>query len=286
MLKSPAEIFEAISHLGIQKGTASLRKLCALAFIAGLFLSLGGLVSAVGASRVSVSMEGDAISVSHFANYFTYAALFPMGLILIFCCGAELFTGNNLYLIISCFNKTITIKQVLRNWSIVWVFNFLGSIFAIFVFARFSGVVASDSLPAAFIQNLAETKISLSFVEIFFRGIGSNFLICAGSWMAIGSQDIFSRGFSIWLAAFIFVFNGFEHSIANMFSLPLGYIVGGDFPLWKVFYQIIVTTVGNIVGGAFIVGLVYWLAFSEAPKQSTQTENDEEMVDKKNEPIV
>ncbi|KAL0219243.1 hypothetical protein P9112_004896 [Eukaryota sp. TZLM1-RC] len=280
-LKSPQEILQSVEDLGVSKGTASLRKLVLLSFLAGIFLSTGGLISAIGASRqYETAVDGSVVVVSHFSHYFTYAALFPIGLILIFCCGAELFTGNNLYLLVPFLSKKISIKQVLYNWGVVWVGNFIGSIFAIFVFARFTGIVSDGSSTAAFIADLAEFKVGLSPVEIFFRGIGSNFLICAGSWFAVGAGDMISKAFAIWLPAMTFVFVGFEHSIANMFSVPLGWIVDADFSFWEIFVQIILTTIGNVVGGCCLVALVYY--YSLGPIQPIK--KDLELADPKDVP--
>ncbi|KAL0222636.1 hypothetical protein RCL1_002490 [Eukaryota sp. TZLM3-RCL] len=269
--KSPKDIFTAIEDIAVTKVQQPLQRNAMLGLLAGFFLSTGGLLAATAASRINVT-DGDN---SAFLQSLIYAALFPVGLILIYCCGAELFTGNNLYLTVGLFSKKVSCMQVLKHWLQVWVYNFIGSIIIVVLFAQATGFVKVGNPIAEFLVSFSETKTSLSFLELISRGIGANFLICAGTWFSVSSNSTAIKAFALWLCAFTFLTIGFEHSIANMFALPLGWIMEADFQWYMIFYQIIVVSIGNILGGGLLVGATYWAAFIEKKELQTEISEDD-----------
>ncbi|KAL0222272.1 hypothetical protein RCL1_002126 [Eukaryota sp. TZLM3-RCL] len=264
--KSPKDIFTAIEDIAVAKVQQPFHKNAMLGLLAGYFLSTGGLLAATAASRINVT-AGDN---SSFLQSLIYAAFFPVGLILIYCCGAELFTGNNLYLTVGLFSKKVSCIQVLKHWLQVWIYNFFGSIIIVILFTQLTGFVKIGNPIAEFLVSFSETKTSLSFLELITRGIGANFLICAGTWFTVSSNSTAIKAFAIWICAFTFLTIGFEHSIANMFAIPLGWMMEADFQWYMIFYQIIVVSFGNILGGGLLVGGTYWAAFMETKEQKTE----------------
>jgi formate/nitrite transporter len=201
-------------------------------------------------------------------------ASFSVGLMLVVIAGAELFTGNNL-MVSSVMSREITLSTMLKRWGVVFLANFIGSILVMLLF-YYSGLwKTGDGALGATAVKIAYNKLSLSFSEALWRGIGCNWLVCLAVWMALASRQTIGKIFAIFFPIMAFVAIGFEHSIANMYFIPTGIIlmnkvgmanISGVDPniigwinfLWR---NLLPVTIGNIIGGAVFVGMSYWGAY-------------------------
>ena len=166
---------------------------------------------------------------------------------------AELFTGNNL-MTLAVMNKKITTGQMLKNWSVVWVSNLVGSVLLALIVV-YTGVLDGDAGTKAIA--IAEGKASLSVMTMIGRGILCNVLVVLAVWMATSSQDIISKIFACWFPIMLFVLCGFEHSVANMYFIPAGMLLGAKITMGALIKNLVCVTIGNILGGAIIVPCLY-----------------------------
>lgn len=267
---SPGETVDAVIEAGCKKCSLSILRMFLLGIFAGMFIAFGGFAS----SMVSHTMQNTGLSK------FMGAAVFPVGLMLVVICGAELFTGNNL-ITLSVLDNRVTFSCMLKNWFFVYIGNFVGSVI-IAVLILGSGLLnTSGGALGGFFIKVAYSKVSLTFSQALIRGILCNILVVLAVCMAVASRDIVSKIWSCWFPIMLFVLSGFEHSIANMFFIPVGILSKGNEGLawaaeiigisaqklsqltWGSFVlnNLIPVTVGNIIGGAVVVPLVYWYVY-------------------------
>ena len=249
---TPTEITKNTIESGTKKAHLSTKKIILLGILAGLFIGLGGL------GNILISQTVSDIGLSKFAG----ACVFPVGLMLVVVCGAELFTGNNL-MTIALMDKKITIKEMLRNWGFVYLSNFIGAIILV-NFIYFSGILSQDATIKAI--NIAENKASLDFIQAFLRGILCNILVVLAVWFATAGKDIISKIFACWFPIMLFVLCGFEHSIANMFFVPMGMILGADISIYQLIFNLVTVTLGNIIGGAILIPYIYYNCYVSKDK--------------------
>jgi formate/nitrite transporter len=266
--KSPPEIAQAVCEVGCKKTQLPLAKMFVLAIFAGVYIGFGaqlmttvkvGLASAVG---------------SGFAS-FLGGAVFSVGLMLVVIGGAELFTGNNL-ISVSCCHGKAGVGGLLKNWVVVYIGNFVGSVLlAVIVFGGFYAYRAPGPM-GDLALGVADAKVNLSFVEALCRGIGCNWLVCLAVWLAVSSKDTIGKIFACFFPIMAFVAMGFEHSIANMYFVPMGLFLKDWAGLsasanltWTGFvqYNLIPVTIGNIIGGAFFVGVLYWYVYLQGKSE-------------------
>lgn len=264
MMNSPAEIAKNYVPIGKGKTTMKASKLFILGILAGMFIAIAG----VGASTASVSI-GSA-SVAKLVG----ACVFPAGLTLVILAGSELFTGNCL-IIISVLEKEATIVGMLRNWVIVYVGNFVGSILVAWGVSACHQLSLFDSALAGATINTAVAKCSMTFGDAFIKGIFCNFLVCLAVWLGFSSKTAAGKIAALFYPIMVFVLSGFEHSVANMFYAPAGLFAMGNPDYlakatadtakltWGAFFgkNLLPVTLGNIVGGALFVGAVYWFVY-------------------------
>ena len=204
--------------------------------------------------------------------------------------GAELFTGNNL-LVVPLFSHRIKLKRLLRNWSIVYIGNFVGALLLVFL-VYLSGYWKINSSKVGITAiNIATAKTNLSFVEAFIRGILCNWLVCLAVWLSLASKEFIGKIFGILFPIMAFVAMGFEHSIANMYFIPLGLLLSNLNPLvtsievsnltWSSFFinNLLPVTLGNIVGGSFFVGFLYWFAYRRKDKMTERSLEVEQLIE-------
>ena len=243
---TPEEIARATINSGIKKANLSAKSCITLGILAGFFIGLGGLANII----ISQSISEFDVGVAKFLG----AMVFPVGLMLVVICGAELFTGNNL-MSLAVMDKKITIGKMFRNWGLVWCANFIGSL-ALVLLIYYSNSLSSDAAAKAIA--IGEAKANLPIIDAFLRGILCNIVVVLAVWLSTAAQDVISKIFSCWFPIMLFVLCGFEHSIANMFFIPMGMILGGSIEIQNLIVSIIVVTLGNIVGGALIVPFMYY----------------------------
>ena len=181
---------------------------------------------------------------------------FSLGLIL---GGAELFTGNNL-LAIAWAERLINTKQVLRNWALVYAGNLIGAV-ATAWFVHLSGIYESGQVSMS-VVGIARAKLALDPGQVFVRGILCNALVCLAVWLSFAAESVASKILAIVPPVAAFVALGFEHSVANMYFLPVAWFSGAsDMALVDVVGNLVWATAGNIIGGSVLVALIYWIVY-------------------------
>lgn len=293
----PAEMAARAEEVGVSKAHMSLFTLFALGVLAGIFIALG----AVFATTVTApTMSQDPATGATVATYLPFGIAkliggisFCLGLILVVVGGAELFTGNNL-LIMAWANKRIAAASLLRNWAIVYLGNFVGAILTVIVvllsgqFTFGHGAVGLNAL------NIAQAKVGYGFVQAIFLGSLCNMLVCLAVWLAFSARTTTDKILSVIFPIAAFVAAGFEHSVANMYFIPMGLgikmvageafwsSIGGsaaDYAAltWSDFFlhNLLPVTIGNIIGGAVGVGVAYYVIYlrrqSSTPKPKGAT---------------
>lgn len=256
-MNTPKEVIKLVNALAINKSAYSIKKTLMLAFLAGAYVAFGGLLAIiVGGGSPGIAAENPGITK------FLFGAAFPLGLILVVVVGAELFTGNNAYFIPNIINKKQGIGSVLKNWGLVYFGNFIGAVFVAYFMTHLTHLVSSAPYIDS-VQQIALTKTSHSFLVTFLKGIGANWLVCLAVWQGMAAKDTIGKIFAIWLPVMAFVTMGLEHSVANMFFIPLAIFEGVDVT-WATFTvkNLIPATLGNIVGGGVFVGMFYGCLFN------------------------
>ena len=267
----PAAMAEKAAQAGVRKAQASFTTLFALGVLAGAFIAIGGLFSTVATAGASGMLPYGVIR--------TIAGLaFGLGLIMVVVGGAELFTGNTLIVMAFASGK-VSLTALLRNWAIVYVSNFVGAVLtAALVFAA-NHYMAGQGAVGLNILSIGEAKTGLAFVPALAAGILCNTLVCMAVWLCFSARTTTDKILAIIPPITAFVAASFEHSIANMYFIPLALFVKdgaptafwdliqktpADYPhlTWANFASSLVpVTIGNIIGGAVMVGLVYWLIY-------------------------
>lgn len=205
---------------------------------------------------------------------------FCLGLILVVAAGAELFTGNNL-LVMAYVSRKISLRKLIENWVVVFSGNFLGALsLALWIYLSRQWS-ANNHLVGAKALLIANAKVGLPFLAAFTRGVLCNALVCLAVWLCMAGRSATDKILSILFPITAFVALGFEHSIANMYFIPMGLLLknestvleavtpltgkAGDFTNLTIqtflVNNLLPVTLGNIVGGGILVGLVYWFVY-------------------------
>ncbi len=270
MMKSPLEITEGYVDIGRKKANTKPYKIILLGILAGAFIAFAAQGSNVAIHTVESVGLGKALA----------GALFATGLMMVVLTGAELFTGNTL-IVVSVLEKKTPLSKMLKNWSLVYLGNFIGSILIVLMIFYSGQLGFSSGMLGGFTIKTAAYKTGLTFGNAFFMGILCNWLVCLAVWIASAAKDMTGKIFGIFFPIWLFITSGFEHSIANMYYIPAGILAKGN-SAWVaqattlgasadsiahlswgsfVFNNLVPVTLGNIVGGAIFVGMFYWLGF-------------------------
>lgn len=268
---SPGEMASRVETIGVGKANLNFLAKFTLSMLAGVFISFGAVLFTlvVHDSKLGFGLTQLIGGLS-----------FCLGLILVVIAGAELFTGNNL-LVMAYVSKRISLRQLFGNWVIVYFGNFTGALSMVIwmYFTRQWSV--NNNLVAAKALLIANAKVGLPFMVAFSRGVLCNALVCLAVWLCMSGRSTTDKILSILFPITAFVALGFEHSIANMYFIPIGLLLKtnpavldaatvmtgkiNDFSgltaqtfLIKNLFPV---TLGNIVGGGILVGLVYWFVY-------------------------
>lgn len=265
---TPSEVVALNIASGKAKASLPLPKMLILAILAGIFIAIGGEAS---------SLASHDIANVGLARMVT-GAVFPVGLMMIVLVGGELFTGNTM-IIMAVLDRQTTLLRYIRNLVFVWLGNLLGSLFiALITFLTGQWSYSGGKL-GAYTLKIALGKCNMSFASAFTSGILCNILVCVAVLMAISAKDTAGKILGIFFPIFAFVTSGFEHSVANMYYIPAGMLAASnpDFAAKaKELYGItdaalsslsvsgmlgnlLPVTLGNIVGGAFVLALPLYL---------------------------
>ena len=258
--KTPKDIVQASFGACSMKVDLPISKMLVLGFLAGAYIALGGLLAIIVGRGVNPAAPAAPVFGPGLEK-FIFGAVFPVGLMLVVIAGAELFTGNCAIVPSGCLAGKASWSGLLKNWVFVYIGNFIGALFVAYFLGYATGLTAKDPWLAG-TKAIAEAKIAPSVWQLFWRGVGCNWLVCLAVWMAIAADDIVSKIAAIWFPIMAFVALGMEHSIANMFFIPLGMFNGANVSLVDfLFKNLLVVTLGNIVGGAVLVAGLYWYVY-------------------------
>jgi len=255
---APAEIAHLVENVGVTKANLPLLALVVLGILAGAFIAFGAMF-------FTLSITGSTLGFG--PTRLIGGLVFSLGLILVIIAGAELFTGNNL-IVMAWADRKVTTGQLLRNWVVVYIANFVGAgATAAMVF--WSGTLnLGDGAVAETAVTIATGKISMTWFEAFIRAILCNALVCLAVWLSMSAHRVTGKILAILFPITAFVALGFEHSVANMYLLPLGWLLGAEgVTFGAIAANLVPVTIGNIVGGSIFVALVYWLVYLRHDRQ-------------------
>lgn len=276
-MHSPLEIAIKFIEIGIHKVRMSALKILTLGLFAGMYIGFAGIASTTAMATITNP------SVARLVG----ACVFPAGMAMVLVAGSELFTGNNL-IIIPLLEKKITVAAMLKNWMVVFIGNFLGASFvaAAVVYAGvpqlYEGVLAEKMVAAACF------RINQSFGEAFVRGVLCNILVCIAVWAAFAAKKVSGKLLMSFWPVMLFVLCGFEHSIADIYFGVAGLLVSEKYGIEApeltivtfLLKNLLPVTLGNLVGGAGIVGCGYWFVYlHHTPGYAQPIEQEQQEID-------
>lgn len=271
---TPMEITAFTIETAIKKAKSSVITLFFLGILAGAFIAFASEGSNMAAFNLLANPETFGLGKC------LAGAIFGTGLMLVVIAGGELFTGNTM-MIAGVLEKKVTLLQMLRNWGIVYLGNFVGSVFIAYMMSE-SGLFNSGGMMLGAVTiKIASYKCALTFSQAFWLGIMCNWLVCLAVWMSYGAKDITGKILAIFFPIWLFITSGFEHSVANMYYIPAGIMAKANPEWvktalehgmkpealeklnWANFFSanLLPVTLGNIVGGGIFVAAIYWLVF-------------------------
>ena len=267
-LLMPPEIARASEQIGVRKANMDLVSMAVLAGLAGAFIALGAAFF-----TVTVTGAGGGFGPARLLG----GVAFSLGLILVIVAGAELFTGNTL-VIMAWASRKVSTPLLLRGWAIVYAGNFVGAIAtALLVFAAGNWQLGNNEVGGMALR-IASTKVSYGFGQAIVLGILCNVLVTLAIWLSLAARSVPGKVLAVLFPITAFVAAGFEHSIANMYFIPIGLLLKHEDAAvaasgleaseladltWIDFVvaNLVPVTIGNIIGGALLVGAVYWFVF-------------------------
>jgi nitrite transporter NirC len=277
-----SETIQALSDQAVVKLTEQrrslvghfVRSMAAGMYVGGaivLIFTIGGLLSSASPAVVRILMGvcfGGALTIVIFA-------------------GSELFTGSNLVLTLGVLNRKASAGDLASNWVWTWLGNLAGSVLLAWMVVS-SGVLNMGESVKPFILGLVEKKMNIPPDQLFLRGILANWFVCLGVWMAVRIKDETARILMIWWCMFTFITCGYEHSVANMCGLMLGLLMPHpDTITWGGYwYNLGLSTAGNIVGGAVFVAGLYWVGSPKARQQARALAESNGQVDPTESPAL
>jgi formate/nitrite transporter len=272
-LKTPPEVAVEACVAARKKSEWTVSQMAILGGLAGAYIALAGYLYAI-VTQDAATFSG--IGVSRFLG----GSVFSLGLILVVLAGAELFTGNCL-MPLGSFAGCVSVKSLLRNWFWVYLSNLAGSLLVV---AILFGAGLLQGPIGVHLLKISAAKVSLPFTQALLRGILCNWLVVLGVWMAMAATDVTGKILAIYFPIMAFVASGFEHCIANMFFIPAGIlaswnpeiVASAGLPEGKLaivnvsgfLHNLLPVTIGNIIGGALFVAVLYYVVYKERVRAS------------------
>ncbi len=274
---APAQVAAKCESVGVAKCGLDWVSTLALGILAGVFIALG----AVFMTTITAGAAALPFGVAKLLG----GLVFCLGLILVVVAGAELFTGNNL-IVVALLNGKVSLGRLLRNWGLVYLGNLIGSVvvaglvFAARHYTGANGAIGANALA------IANAKTGLAFGQAVALGVLCNALVCLAVWLTFSARSVAGKILAIIFPITAFVAAGFEHSVANMYFIPMGLIIKHFDPAFVAQTQasvnnltvqgllvrnLLPVTIGNIIGGAGLVGLVYWFIYLRPRRSATST---------------
>lgn len=276
-MHSPLEIARNYVEVSIHKTNLSAFKMVILGMFAGFFIGFAGIASTTASSTLANPSIAKLVG----------ATVFPAGMAMVLIAGSELFTGNTL-IILAVLEKKITVLKMLKNWLFVFIGNFLGAALVAVgvVYGQTPDLFGGDL--AGSIVAAGASRCNLGFSESLIRGILCNVLVCIAVWMSFAAKNVSGKLMTSFWPVMVFVLCGFEHSIADMYFGTAALLASREYgiaaeglTLVRFFtHCIIPVTLGNIIGGAGIVGCGYWLGYlRHTPLSPATKEQEQEEID-------
>jgi formate/nitrite transporter len=280
---TPAQVIDYVVETGYKKSILPATKMLLLGTMAGVFLSLAAHAT---------------IIVTHNIPYLGFARLisgliFPVGLVLILLSGCELFTGNTL-IIVSCLQKKASWKNYAKSLFFVYLGNLIGSLLVVICLCCYNHDCHTDNLVSAYNIKVAAAKCSMTPSAALISSTFANLLVCMGVWFCYTAKDVAGKIMGIFYPIFLFIVLGLEHVIANMYYIPMGLLAKTNPPYLQAakdmgisaeklanlnisnafINNIIPATIGNIIGGALMVGAFYWWMCLKNEQKSAKSNSD------------
>ncbi len=253
----PPRIAHLVEEVGVKKANLPLTQTVMLGILAGAFIAFGGMffttvVTGSGLGYGPTRMLG--------------GIAFSLGLILVVVGGAELFTGNNL-IVMAWADRKVGLGQLMRNWGLVFIGNLIGSVGTALMMHWSGALAAGGGAVGETAMAIAQGKVALDPLQAFFRGILCNTLVCLAVWLCFAAHTVPGKVVAILFPIAAFVALGFEHSVANMYLITIGWLHGAPgIDIAGFLTNMIPVTLGNIVGGGVFVALVYWVVYLRPAK--------------------
>ena len=272
---TPSEMAKRVEAVGISKANLFGLNMFLLAILAGVFIGFGAWISTVVISDSNLSFG---------LTRLLAGLVFCLGLILVVVAGAELFTGNNL-IIMAFASRKIGIGLLLKNWLIVYIGNLVGSLSLVYLIYYSKVWSFGNNVVGGRAILIANSKVNLGFVEALILGILCNALVCLAIWLCFSARSVTDKIFAILFPITTFVAASFEHSVANMFFIPMGILLKNqpratdaanllaqkatsleNLNILGFIKNLVPVTLGNIIGGAILVGFIYWFIYIRPAK--------------------
>lgn len=248
----PPRIAQLVEAVGVKKANLALTQTMMLGILAGAFIAFGGMFF------TTVITGSD---LGYGPTRMLGGIAFSLGLILVVVGGAELFTGNNL-IVMAWADGKVSLGQLMRNWGLVFIGNLIGSVGAALMMHWSGALAAGGGAVGETAVAIAQGKVALHPLEAFFRGILCNTLVCLAVWLCFAAHTVPGKVVAIVFPIAAFVALGFEHSIANMYLITVGWLHGApNVTIAGFLTNLIPVTLGNVVGGGVFVALVYWIVY-------------------------
>ena len=270
---APAEIAKNACAVAKTKASLSFSRIMALGIVAGGYVALGGFL-------MTTVTQDSAPIVGYGITRLLAGMVFPVGLIMVVVGGGELFTGNCI-MPIGYMAGCVPLKKIIRNWSLVYLANGIGALLVVSLI-WFSGL-ATGSVGANALS-VAASKVNATLPQLIAKGILCNWLVAMGVWLSYGAKDIAGKCCGCFFPTMAFVASGYEHSVANMYFVPLGMLLKGDasvvaksgiaaerlaqLNMAGFIRNLIPVTIGNIIGAVFFIAILYYLAYKPSSEEA------------------
>jgi formate transporter len=265
---SPAEMAERAERVGVAKAQLSLLTLMTLGVLAGAYVAIGAHLASIAAIESTLGYGPTRLLVG---------VAFSIGLMLVLIAGAELFTSNTL-IVMAVLDRYVTVRALLRNWSVVYVTNLIGAIATVVLLILSGQWALADHQLGASAMTSAAAKVQLSFGDALVRGILGNALVNLAVWLSLSARSTTDKILSIVPPITVVHAAGFEYVVANMYFVPMGILLKGEPDVvaasglsgdqladltWTSFviHSLLPVTIGNVVGGGVFVAGIYWLVY-------------------------
>jgi formate/nitrite transporter len=264
----PAEVARKATRVGVTKAGMETANVFVLSVLAGAFIALGAIFATTVATGGAELPYGVVRLLA--------GLVFTLGLILVVVAGAELFTGNNL-IVMAWASREVSTAKLIGNWTIVWIGNFVGAFGTALILYVSRQYEFDDGEVGQTALSIAVAKTDLGFVQAVALGMLCNALVCLAVWLTYGAHTTTDKILAVIPPIAAFVAAGFEHSVANMYFISIGLLIENDEAYvasldpppdlsgltWQSFFvdNLLPVTIGNVIGGAVMVGAVYWLVY-------------------------